>query len=203
MNRFRGLGAIGAIAMLIVSTIVASPANAEELNVPEKLAKSGGTVEMVVAGQSKSFEISPRNFDSQKTAVPYCSYKAKSGTIVRTYSRAGVSGFGGSKAYLKCGKYDNEKTKRDGWGLRHIGDGHKKAWESKAGGSDWFEMMQFATKSTLKNPETGIRQPSDNYLYCAPVELKYNGKVYDRFKTKVPVRHKGQILMSSYPGEKC
>lgn len=114
-----------------------------------------------------------------------------------------MKGFGGGSAYLRCGKYDNSKTKRSGWGLRHIGERHKTNWANKAGGNDWFDMMEFATKATLKKPKSAVRDGNDSYNYCAPVELKYKGKVYDRFKTVSPVSHKSKNVLSSYPAKKC
>lgn len=147
---------------------------------------------------------SPRKVESQKkTPVPYCSYKAKNQTKVRTFSRAGVKGFDGNKAYLRCGSYTNTKTGQSAWGLRHIGEKHKNDWANKAGGSDWFDMMEFATKSTLKKPESAVRSGQDTYGYCAPVELKYNGKIYDRFKTVAPVSHQGKNVITSSPVKKC
>jgi hypothetical protein len=64
-------------------------------------------------------------------------------------------------------------------------------------------MMEFVIRATLKKPELAVRHAHDNDKYCAPVELKYKGKVYDRFKTVSPVSHKGTNVMASYPAKKC
>lgn len=64
-------------------------------------------------------------------------------------------------------------------------------------------MMEFATKQTLKKPQTVKRGADDTYNYCAPVKLKYKGKTYDTFKTNVPVSFKGKNIITSYPAKKC
>lgn len=199
MKSMKSLVTLGATVVLVGSTLIAAPASAAEANVPDELAKNGGTIEIVAAGESKTLEVSPRKVEAQKkTPVPYCSYKAKNQTVVKTYSRAGVKGFGGSKATLRCGAYG-----KSGWGLRHIGEGHKRHWENKAAGSGWFDMMEFATKQTLKKPQSAVRQANDTYNYCAPVQLKYKGKTYDSFKTNVPVSHGGKNVITSFPAKKC
>ncbi|WP_209324558.1 hypothetical protein [Brevibacterium renqingii] len=90
---------------------------------------------------------------------------------------------------------------KPGGGLRHIGENHKKEWQGKASGGDWYALMEFANKQVLKKPEKAPRQANDTYAYCAPVELKHNGKVFDRFK--VPVSHKGKNIITSFTSSKC
>ncbi len=199
MNPMKSLAALGAATVLMGSTAIAAPAGATETNVQDELAKDGGTIEMVVAGESKTFEISSsKNETQKKVPVPYCGYKGSSQAHVKTYTRAGLKDLGGHTAYLRCGSYG-----KDGWGLRHIGERHKSDWASKAGGKDWFAMMEFATKATLKHPQSAIRQANDTHNYCAPVQLKYNGKTYDTFKTTVPVTHVGKNVITSAPVKKC
>lgn len=146
-----------------------------------------------------SLTVPAESVSAQKAVpVPYCSYQAKNQTRVATYSRKGVKGFGGSTAYMRCGSYG-----QSGWGLRHIGERHKSDWATKAGGASWYDMMEFATKQTLKKPKTAVRQANDTYAYCAPIELRYNNKVYDRFFTKSPVSHSGKNVITSYPTKRC
>jgi hypothetical protein len=190
--------------MALVGTASATPASAStdrpsaESSVPKQLLEAGGTITVTAGGESMDLKVPGKSAKPQKVPVPYCSYKAKNQALVHTYSRSGVKGFGGSKATLRCGKYG-----KDGWGLRHIGENHKKEWESKAAHSDWYSLMEFANKQILKKPEQAPRQANDTYAYCGPVELKYNGKVYDKFKTIVPVSHKGKNIITSFTSKKC
>lgn len=85
MKPMNSLVALGAAAVLVGSTLVAAPASAVETSVPKELVKNGGEIEVVVAVESKTLEISPRKSEAQKkTPVPCCSYKAKNQAKVRT-----------------------------------------------------------------------------------------------------------------------
>lgn len=170
----------------------------DERSVPDELREAGGTITVTAGGESMNLEVPKQKVEVQKVPGPYCSYKAKKQTVVHTYARSGVKGFGGSKAALRCGNYG-----KAGWGLRHIGENHKKEWQGKASGGDWYALMEFANKQVLKKPEKAPRQANDTYAYCAPVELKHNGKVYDRFKVIVPVSHKGKNIITSFTSSKC
>ncbi|WP_141738880.1 hypothetical protein [Brevibacterium sp. HMSC22B09] len=180
-------------------TAMAPKAVDSSSHTPGDLRYNGGEIEVVAGGDSILITAPPPSA-SARTAVPvpHCGYKAKNRTKVATYSRAGVKGFGGNKAYLRCGSYG-----KAGWGLRHIGERHKSDWENKAAGSGWYDMMEFATKQALKKPKSATRQANDTYAYCAPIELRYNGKVYDRFAVKAPVSHGGKNVITSYPTKKC
>lgn len=199
MKPMNSLVALGAAAVLTGSGLIATPASAATTSVQDELDKNGGTIEIVAAGESKTLEISPRKVETQKkTPVPYCGYKGSSQTHVKTYTRAGLKDLGGHIANLRCGSYG-----KGGWGLRRIGENHKGDWANKAGGNDWFDMMEFATKQTLKKPKSAIRQGNDTHNYCAPVQLKYNGKTYDKFLTNVPVSHVGKNIITSFPAKAC
>lgn len=81
---------------------------------------------------------------------------------------------------------------------------HKNEWANKAGNSNWYSLMEFANKQVLKKPEqVPKRKANDTYSYCGPIELKFNGKVCDKFKTIVPVSHKGKDIITSFTSKKC
>ncbi|MCF2571611.1 hypothetical protein [Brevibacterium sp. UCMA 11754] len=46
-------------------------------------------------------------------------------------------------------------------------------------------------------------QGNDTHNYRAPVQLKYNGKTYDKFLTNVPVSHVGKNIITSFPAKAC
>lgn len=165
----------------------------DSATVRDQLSKNGGAITVTAGGES--MELS--SVKVEKVPVPYCSYKAKNQTVVHNYARSGVKGFGGSKAALRCGSYGGS-----GWGLRHIGENHKKEWQGKATGGDWYDLMEFANKQALKSPKAAPRQANDTYRYCTPVELEYNGKVYDRFNAVAPVSHKGKNIITSFTSKK-
>lgn len=66
MKAMNPLVALGAAAMLVGSTLTAAPASAVDTNVQDELAKNGGTIEIVAAGESKTLEISPHKVEAQK-----------------------------------------------------------------------------------------------------------------------------------------
>lgn len=180
-------------------TLVVAPASAAEANVPDELAKNGGTIEMVAAGESKTLEISPGKAETQKeTPAPYRGYKDSSQVHVKSYTRAGLQEFGGHASNLRCGSYGPGS-----WGLCHIGERHKGGWANRGAGTDWFDMMEFATKLTLKKSQIVVRKANDTYNYCAPVKLKCKGKTYDTFNTNASVSFKGTNIITTYQAKKC
>ena len=57
MKSMKSLVTLGATVVLVGSTLIAAPASAAEANVPDELAKNGGTIEIVAAGESKTLEV--------------------------------------------------------------------------------------------------------------------------------------------------
>lgn len=165
--------------------------------VRDQLSQDGGSITVAAGGESMELAVPAGGVETEKVPVPYCSYKAKNQAVVHTYARSGVKGFGGSKAALRCGSYG-----KAGWGLRHVGENHKKEWQGKASGGDWYDLMEFANTQALKKPKAAPRQANDTYRYCTPVELKYKGKVYDRFNAVAPVSYAGKNIVTSFTSKK-
>lgn len=119
---------------------------------------------------------------------------------VTSYTAKGYSSFAGGKVNLKCGTSSSS-------GYFHIKSRHAYDWAQRIGSvggyGRWDDLMDYATRSILKNPALTRHAGSGKLCYSAPIVLtnsKRTKKV--TFNPTVVISETNKLVVTSYPSSK-
>lgn len=129
-----------------------------------------------------------------------CNVSRNKNWNITSYTAKGYSSFAGGKVNLKCGTSSTS-------GYFHIKSRHAYEWAKRIGSvggyGRWDDLMDYATRSILKNPAVIRHAGSGKLCYSAPIVLtnaKRTKKV--TFNPTVVISETNKLVITSYPTSK-